>query len=83
MILHILDSLCNIIQPTYPSYKLTIFSTNTSCTCNLDSSGLIVCFFYRKIDTLQEPAKEEEEPKEDDPWAGLAYTIDLETGKEF
>ncbi|KYN13269.1 hypothetical protein ALC57_14566 [Trachymyrmex cornetzi] len=30
---------------------------------------------YRKDDT------KESEPQEDDPWAGLPYTVDLETGK--
>ncbi|XP_015117175.1 segmentation protein cap'n'collar isoform X2 [Diachasma alloeum] len=31
--------------------------------------------------TKIEDNKETEEPKEDDPWAGLSYTIDLETGE--
>lgn len=40
---------------------------------------------YKNIKKLlfffQDDKKEPEEQKEDDPWAGLSYTIDLETGK--
>ncbi|KYN02150.1 Segmentation protein cap'n'collar [Cyphomyrmex costatus] len=31
--------------------------------------------------TYQKDDAKESEPQEDDPWAGLPYTVDLETGK--
>lgn len=33
------------------------------------------------IGLLQEEIKETETLKEEDPWAGLPYTVDLETGE--
>lgn len=36
--------------------------------------------FYRKKYYFQDDVKEPE-TQEDDPWAGLAYTVDLETGR--
>lgn len=44
-----------------------------------EENSFVQFICYRKK-YLQDDAKESE-PQEDDPWAGLPYTVDLETGK--